>query len=1231
MTGHRSAQGDLASDAGWDLLSLTPEYKEKEHKVYVDTLRKIIDKDGDKRVRNIALSGNYGVGKSSILDGLLKEYPERIIMLSLPTLAPVKPGKLEKSLGNHVRTKTNQIQQEIVKQLLYREDPSKMPASRFRRIESLRWWRVAGISVISAVVLTILFMATGWMDKLALATAIPVGLGRWLPFWFFLIALLATVFLQYLAFGRVHIKQLSTGPATVSLGEGVASYFDQYLDEIIYFFQTHKELNIVVFEDIDRFNDARIFETLRELNTLINAYPNIRRRDDPVRFIYATRDSIFDHKALKEQDRDFDQTIEGLKDPAQIEAIRANRTKFFDLVIPVVPFISHQSAGDLTRKVMKGVDYTDDETLSFEGLLDIAVQAIPEMRLLTNIRNEFVVFRDRIFSGDGKKLKLTDPQLFAMMIYKSTHLADFEAIRYQESSLDKLYKKQRKMVRKNTESIQGEIRVLRDDLRSIRPGVDKSVEAGKALLLYIKRATGEAGYTWRTPEFIIGGISYQENDLITREFWETVISTDDGALAWTNRTSIHYTGDVMTFGRNSIEAAIGSAVERALWDEGERERIRSEIDEKQNDLDFLKSADMGDLMKQDRFKVNCTGESLSLATVAEKLLETKGLAYNLIRAGYIDSNFTLYTSTFHGGRFGPAATNFTIHHIKRNLMDEYFELSSADVAALIKGKPDDAMKEPVYYNINILDYLLKQDPAKADTMIRSFGSYKDEPLRMFQAYLDRGDNPEELIRRFTRVFEGSTSHLVSRAQLDDSTRLKLVSVALSGFADDMDYDEIDDYLKDHYAELDVLTSDSTTPAQAKRIASWLEEGTFKAAKLELLGTNVQSAFIERGLFDINAENLKVISGVQEDLALDTIKAARPDAFTYLVSNLEEYLDAVQDLSSTVSHPSQYASVISEVSGKADLEHVQRVIANASPTCVISNLEDVPHETWEPLAAEGRFLATAQNVEKYIGKVGYLDQSIATLLKANKALSEIDGLDEERKTALAAIILNASTTLPEAGVRVDLVKSLALSEWIQVASVPLEDGDLYGLLVAEDQIEDDEVSYERLSDLDWSTRETYISKSKKFHEYMTPALVGVDLPELITSKTIADKVKERVFDDLEAYLVASGYAGLSETAEYAVRRDFEVPFSVVQQLASAGTVVPLLAAHLRNLDRHQLFPILESLGGNYAKLTVIGQASPKFADAPWNHALLERLRELRMVASFRVKGELIEAHMRRKER
>lgn len=45
------------------------------------------------------------------------------------------------------------------------------------------------------------------------------------------------------------------------------SYFDKYLNEILYLFE-NIESDVIVFEDIDRFENNIIFERLREINTL---------------------------------------------------------------------------------------------------------------------------------------------------------------------------------------------------------------------------------------------------------------------------------------------------------------------------------------------------------------------------------------------------------------------------------------------------------------------------------------------------------------------------------------------------------------------------------------------------------------------------------------------------------------------------------------------------------------------------------------------------------------------------------------------------------------------------------------------------------------------------------------------------------------------------------------------------------------------------------------------------
>lgn len=53
--------------------------------------------------------------------------------------------------------------------------------------------------------------------------------------------------------------------------ESDESYFDKYLNEVLYLFE-NSDANVIVFEDMDRFNTIKIFERLREINTLINIH-----------------------------------------------------------------------------------------------------------------------------------------------------------------------------------------------------------------------------------------------------------------------------------------------------------------------------------------------------------------------------------------------------------------------------------------------------------------------------------------------------------------------------------------------------------------------------------------------------------------------------------------------------------------------------------------------------------------------------------------------------------------------------------------------------------------------------------------------------------------------------------------------------------------------------------------------------------------------------------------------
>lgn len=129
------------------------------------------------------------------------------------------------------------------------------------------------------------------------------------------------IFLAYLFRGitkRFSLKEVNLADKAV-FSEGLEddeSIFNKNMDEIVYFFE-ETGYDTVFIEDLDRFESTEIFIKLRELNTILNNYEQIKKR---IAFVYAIRDDIF---------------------------VKDERTKFFDFIIPVIPIINSTNSGDI--------------------------------------------------------------------------------------------------------------------------------------------------------------------------------------------------------------------------------------------------------------------------------------------------------------------------------------------------------------------------------------------------------------------------------------------------------------------------------------------------------------------------------------------------------------------------------------------------------------------------------------------------------------------------------------------------------------------------------------------------------------------------------------------------------------------------------------------------------------------------------------------------------------------
>ena len=428
-------QEEQSSDTPSELIVLSPHYDEKHHGLYVEKLEQAVR---NPKVRNIALTGGYGTGKSSVIRGLIerihssKEFRKiRPITISLPTIQVADESDFKND-------RTDRIQRDIVKQLLYRSNPRKMRGSQYRRITHVTAPQRVITCFIVAAFLTFTFWLLAKPDWHWHWSQGGSLWGYWQPIMVQAILWGLTFYIDWIWVDKPTIKGLELGPTKLELeknGSG-SSYFDQCLNEIIYYFEV-SGTNLVIFEDLDRFDNPYIFDALHELNELINISLGqehfTEQKNPPVKFLYATRDSIFEHETKGETEDDT------AKHSHQLEI--ENRTKFFNVIVPIIPFSTSRNAYEYLKQLLNNSPITIDRKL-----LEIVGFNISDYRLLANIVSEFQIFAEQICSSWGKNNETANffeehaNYLFAFVVYKNTHLTDYERMRTGDSNIDKINK-----------------------------------------------------------------------------------------------------------------------------------------------------------------------------------------------------------------------------------------------------------------------------------------------------------------------------------------------------------------------------------------------------------------------------------------------------------------------------------------------------------------------------------------------------------------------------------------------------------------------------------------------------------------------------------------------------------------------------------------------------------------------------------------------------------------------
>ncbi|HFR3355075.1 TPA: hypothetical protein ACHU6O_001251, partial [Streptococcus suis] len=410
----------------------------------------------DDELKNVAITGNYGSGKSSLLDSYEAKYSnKKFLHISLADykendLSGYKENDSSESGKKLNVRQINVIEGKIINQLLHQIHPKHVKKSIFKTLSRTP----RRIPLLLTVYIVLFFITLSYFLKpnflKALVTADKVfGWDANTVFsWLFLILLfigsLTTIW--YIVENKT-IKSLTIGGKNVSSEIDIfsdqsmrVSYFDKYLDDVLYLLNESRA-DVIVFEDIDRFENNTIFAKIKELNVLVNNKRKIAKKSSKLVFLYLIRDDLF---------------------------ISKERTKFFDFIIPVLPVITSSNSSDKLTTTLKEMGIKSG--LADDFLFRISLY-IDDMRLLNNICNEFYSYQLELThdkTGEKNALDLDLKKIFAMIVYKNIFPKDFSELQNNQGFLYSLFNEKEVRRSEKLTKIDSEKLHLENKLRKIQ-------------------------------------------------------------------------------------------------------------------------------------------------------------------------------------------------------------------------------------------------------------------------------------------------------------------------------------------------------------------------------------------------------------------------------------------------------------------------------------------------------------------------------------------------------------------------------------------------------------------------------------------------------------------------------------------------------------------------------------------------------------------------------------------
>lgn len=683
--------------------------------------------------RNIAVTGHYGSGKSSVANTCINEMGigDKVLRISMSTFslpADTKP------VGDNLYS--DDIEYKIVQHLLYKCDKAKIPHSGFKQIrlpKEVNFSSYVTYALIAFVCYIIafepaIFQIDSFYDAYHKLFDKEVG------WWINLIADAVAVayMIRYLwevgkmLASKLHqirsVKVETKGVKLEASKDAEVSVFNRYLDEIVYIIQSNK-YDYILFEDLDRLdNSDRLFLKIRELNMLINESETFKSQKRLVRFIYAIRDDVF---------------------------TRELRTKCFDYIVAVVPVVDHYNVTDYLIKQYKSKGlFKTVETPVLEQLLN----RVSGLRELKNIVNEYTLFQKSLkthLSGDDENY---EQKLLAVIVYKNLFPQDFAKAYLKKGLFYKIFKNKSLFSEDETKELREKANA---SIQSMNEAREKIINIRKQ---YLEKLNDEVEVT----SLIKDGYDYTLGQVASRDdLFELFINDEFDRYTYTDHNHEETGSTTYNFVFDEIEKKVAEDIDyyeaidelSQAYNRSNDERLKLEKEIKVIENTALREV----LRKIGGEKTRAVFNKIYVKEYPAKENEPQTVNYEMvdtlltmIYGGYITEDYYLYISKFYEGSTSESDYQFTNAVLQGT--ERPYDQKLNNVKSVIRKFRVEDFKNNSILNYDILNYLLDN---KEEHFLPSFIETARKNPEFIISYFQMSEKVNDQF--FTHVFDGWNS------------------------------------------------------------------------------------------------------------------------------------------------------------------------------------------------------------------------------------------------------------------------------------------------------------------------------------------------------------------------------------------------------------------------------------------------------------------------------------------